>query len=136
MIDCPHCNAKLENSPELAGQLVSCPSCGGHFQMPPIAPPQAVPFAFAATPQAASQQYRQESRAPGIAAVMSFVIPGAGQIFNGQIGKGIMMCCLYAVGWIFVVFLIGIPIVLGVWAWAIYDAYSVAENPPRKRRRY
>ncbi|RIK74932.1 MAG: hypothetical protein DCC68_22180 [Planctomycetota bacterium] len=95
-----------------------------------------MPFAFATAPQAAPQPYRQENRAPGIAAVMSFVIPGAGQIFNGQIGKGIMMCCLFAVGVFFSFFLIGIPLMLGIWAWAIYDAYSVAENPPRKRRRY
>lgn len=108
--------------------------------MPPASPPPIFATAAQFPPQFQPQlqphaSYRQENRSPGIAAVMSFVIPGAGQIFNGQIGKGIMMCCLFAVGIFFSLFFIGIPILVGVWAWAIYDAYAVAENPPSRRRR-
>jgi len=33
-ISCPHCGFRLSNSPELAGQLVQCPSCHGQFMMP------------------------------------------------------------------------------------------------------
>ena len=32
---CPHCQQEFENDPELAGRLVSCPSCGGTVKMPP-----------------------------------------------------------------------------------------------------
>lgn len=60
----------------------------------------------------------------GIAAVLSFFVPGGGQIYNGQIGKGIAI--LLAVV-ILVVTVFGIILAVPLWLWQIYDAYKVAE---------
>jgi len=36
---------------------------------------------------------------PGVAAVLSLIIPGAGQIYRGKIGKGIMWLILTIIGY-------------------------------------
>lgn len=52
-VTCPHCRQVVVSSPELAGQVVQCPSCRGQFQMP------SVPVAAIPTPQ---QSYRSPRR--------------------------------------------------------------------------
>lgn len=69
-----------------------------------------------------------EKKSSGIAAVASFIFPGLGQIYNGQIGKGIMFVL---VGFIFILLMfvvIGIPLFLILWVYSTYDAYNTAEK--------
>ena len=69
----------------------------------------------------------------GIAAVLSFFISGLGQIYNGQILKGLVIIVVQVINGILTSILIGwIPLAI-VWVWAIFDAYFVAE---RKNARY
>lgn len=35
-VNCPHCKVSIEWSKDYAGEVVSCPSCGGEFQMPSV----------------------------------------------------------------------------------------------------
>ncbi len=64
----------------------------------------------------------------GVAAVLSFFISGLGQIYNGQITKGLFIVVVQAINLALTVILIGwIPFAI-VWVWAIFDAYSVAER--------
>ena len=64
----------------------------------------------------------------GVAAVLSFFISGLGQIYNGQIIKGLFIVVVQAINLALTVILIGwIPFAI-VWVWAIFDAYSVAER--------
>ena len=74
----------------------------------------------------------------GLAAVLSFFWPGLGQIYNGQIGKGICFLLLHFVFCVLILFLIGIPLVLSLWVIGIYDAYHEAEkiNARASRRRF
>jgi hypothetical protein len=51
---------------------------------------------------------------PGIAMLLSIVIPGGGQFYNGHAGKGILILCTC---WLV------IP-----WIWGIFDAYSCANR--------
>jgi len=53
-------------------------------------------------------------RSPALAAILSFIIGGAGQIYNGQIGKGILI--------LFTSWLI-LP-----WIYGIFDAYATAKK--------
>lgn len=63
----------------------------------------------------------------GIAAVLSFLVPGLGQVYNGQLTRGLLLILVaivvLAVGWILL-----FPVVLYIvlWVWSIYDAYSKA----------
>ena len=51
---------------------------------------------------------------PGIAMLLSVVIPGGGQFYNGHAGKGILILCTF---WLI------IP-----WVWGVFDAYSCANR--------
>lgn len=72
----------------------------------------------------------RDSKSPGLAAVLSFLVPGLGQIYNGQVGKGLLIL-------VFVVVLFALivtsPVIAGglaflTWVLAIYDAYTQAER--------
>jgi TM2 domain-containing membrane protein YozV len=67
----------------------------------------------------------------GIAAVASLIIPGAGQIYLGHLGRGLGFIVASFVAGLFSVFLVGIPFLLAIWVYAIYDAYHLAEDPER-----
>ena len=67
----------------------------------------------------------------GIAAVASLIIPGAGQIYLGHLGRGLGFIVASFVAGLFSVFLVGIPFLLAIWVYGIYDAYHLAEDPDR-----
>lgn len=61
-------------------------------------------------------------KSPGVALLLSFFICGAGQMYNGQVGKGIMML----IGFMFTIFLFGLGLI--IWIWSMVDAYSTAKE--------
>jgi len=65
---------------------------------------------------------------PGLAAVLSFFYMGLGQIYNGQIGKGIAFIVAYTVSWILIFVLIGLLTTPILWIYGMYDAYKSAEK--------
>ena len=65
---------------------------------------------------------------PGVAAVLSFFFCGLGQIYNGQIMKGVIMLCAYAISWSLTTVLIGYVTTPILWIWGMYDAYKKAEK--------
>lgn len=77
---------------------------------------------------------------PGISALLSAAIPGLGQVFNGQVLKGVGFFLgvglLFGVGGALVspdMILVGLGLQLVglvVYIWNIYDAYAVAASGP------
>lgn len=65
---------------------------------------------------------------PGLAAVLSFFITGLGQIYNGQIAKGIILIIVYGISWALMFVLIGFITTPILWIWGMYDAYKSAER--------
>jgi TM2 domain-containing membrane protein YozV len=71
-----------------------------------------------------------------VATILSFFIPGIGQIYNGQIGKAVA----FLVVWFFCACILFIPLIgwliagpaLAVWIWSMIDAYSGAEAVNRE----
>ncbi|MCK5233334.1 MAG: zinc ribbon domain-containing protein [Candidatus Aenigmarchaeota archaeon] len=96
---CSHCGKKISSHAEI------CPKCGVR-----------------------QKQVRTEVKSSGLAAVLSFIIPGLGQIYNGQIGKGLLFLVLGGLFGLLSFILIGIPLLFALWAYAIYDAYTTAEK--------
>lgn len=70
---------------------------------------------------------------PGIAAVLSFFWTGVGQIYNGQILKGILLIILQAINGLLMFVLIGFITYPIVWIWGMYDAYKTAERMNRNQ---
>ena len=60
-------------------------------------------------------------KSPGIALLLSLLICGVGQMYNGQVGKGILMLIGGIVAWL--VFLGWV-----IWIWSMVDAYQTAKR--------
>ena len=101
---CPECGRELQNP-----NAVICPHCGGALRTP----------------------YREDKN-PLLAAFLSFLAPGAGQIYNGQTQKGVMflvvdflceVCSdldLLSVG--------ALVVLLIFWIAVVVDAYTTAKK--------
>ncbi len=86
-----------------------------------IAPvPYAAPYAMA--------PYARRKDA-GVATLLSFFLPGAGQLYNGQVGKGLAFL-LVSIFVNFPLMFIGVGFITGLitWIWAMIDAHSSAER--------
>jgi len=61
------------------------------------------------------------NKSPGIALLLSLLICGVGQMYNGQVGKGIAFLIGFILAWF---------ILLGwvVWIWSMVDAYQTAKR--------
>lgn len=65
---------------------------------------------------------------PTLAAVLSFLINGLGQVYNGQIGKGILIFVVQIINVLLMSIVIGFITTPIVWIWSIYDAYKEAQR--------
>lgn len=67
-------------------------------------------------------------KSPGVSAVLSALINGLGQIYNGQILKGVIIMILQLINGALTVILIGYLFLPLVWLYAVIDAYRSAEK--------
>ena len=58
----------------------------------------------------------------GVPALISFFIPGLGQLIKGQILKGILIWIIGGIAAFLLWWTIIVPFV--IWAWNVYDAYN------------
>jgi zinc-ribbon domain len=77
LIKCPECGK------EVSSAAASCPSCGHPITGASQAPIQAP----------------ERKWSPGVAAVLSLVIPGAGQMYKGQIFSGLVWLFFVVIGY-------------------------------------
>lgn len=71
---------------------------------------------------------QQPPKNPALAAILSLLINGLGQVYNGQIGKGILIFVVQLVNAALTFVVIGFVLLPIVWIWSIYDAYKVAQR--------
>ena len=88
-----------------------CPECGVRQRPPPT----------------------ESEKNPGVAALLSAVWTGAGQIYNGDIGRGVALMALMFVSTVSIVVGIGFVTTPLIWGYAIYDAYRTADAGVRNR---
>jgi len=89
---CPECKKEVSTSAQ------ACPHCGyapGSSGFPSI---QSTQPSVQATPSTSSRQW-----SPGIAALLSFVIPGAGQMYKGKIGAGLLWFVVVVTGYVLMI---------------------------------
>ncbi len=106
---CSNCASKIDEKAEI------CPSCGVRQQV--------------------STRNQQVEKVSLLSLILSFFLPGVGQIYNGlgqtqngQVEKGIILLIAYiACLGLFFLF-ITIPMALIIWIFAMYDAYTTAEK--------
>ena len=98
---CHHCGAQIAYEAEI------CPKCGVRVSTPPQTSPSA-------------------TKNPGIAAVLSALFMGIGQIYNGQIAKGILMGVVAIVCIATSMFIVPLILLAALWIYGVYDAYKTA----------
>lgn len=69
---------------------------------------------------------------PTVATILSFFITGLGQIYNGQIGKGVILIVLYAVSLLCMFVVIGFITTPILWIWGMIDANGGAKKMNEK----
>jgi len=94
---CPSCGAELK-FPEAE----ICPTCGVRIKEPPV---------------------QNEQKSPGIATVLAIFLCGSGQVYNGELGKGLALLIGTIIGTMCFI----IPGLI-VWIYSIYDAYTTANK--------
>lgn len=109
MVYCTNCGEEIYREAEI------CPECGVR---------QRDPGGSTATSSGSGGQAKD----PGIAAVLSFFFTGLGQLYNGEIGKGIAFIVVQGINFVLIFFLIGLVTFPLVWIFGIYDAYKSAER--------
>ncbi len=67
--------------------------------------------------------------------ILSFLIPGLGQVYCGKIGLGILFVMFAGIFDILSFLLIGIPFYLILWVYSMYDAYKTAEATWKKDKK-
>ncbi len=67
-------------------------------------------------------------RSPILAAILSLILSGLGQIYNGQILKGVVFIVAQLINAALTTVLIGWILLPLVGLWAMIDAYSVAKR--------
>jgi TM2 domain-containing membrane protein YozV len=67
-------------------------------------------------------------RNAGLAAVLSFLWTGLGQVYNGQIMKGVLLAVFQAINVALMGAVIGCFTWPIVWIFGMYDAYRTAER--------
>lgn len=100
-----------------------CRRCLGSYNPAPLPAPPAQPQQVYIPPV----QYVYRRKEPGLAVILSFFMPGLGQFYNGEVGKGLgFLIGFWVLIWVF----IGI----GFWIWSMADAYQVATEINAGRR--
>jgi TM2 domain-containing membrane protein YozV len=110
---CSGCGSQIAAAAEI------CPKCGVRVASP-LSPSHA------------------QIKNPGIAAVLSFFFVGLGQIYNGQIGKGVAYMIIGFVCVVIGIATLGVGFILYAifWIYTIVDAYKSAEKINRRQAKY
>ncbi|AFK18327.1 zinc ribbon domain-containing protein [Haloferax mediterranei ATCC 33500] len=106
---CRDCGAVIDERAEI------CPECGVRQRDPPQSSvDSAVDDLF-------------EGGNPFIAALLSALFPGLGQLYNRELERGLAFAVGMVVTTLSTVVFIGIVLIPAVWLYSIYDAYTRAE---------
>ena len=92
----------------------------------PRLPLETAPTVAAADVAPDVRQVRRKHPVPALLA--SLVVPGLGQAVNGQSRKGLVLGVGFVVSLMLSPVLVGIPVAVGLWAWAMHDAYRYAKG--------
>ncbi|MBE6505706.1 MAG: zinc-ribbon domain-containing protein [Methanobrevibacter millerae] len=122
---CRECGSKvIEEEP--VKEIKFCQNCGSKI-------PKNTKFCFkcgasAVNPQTNNTYPLVNQKSPGLAALLSFLIVGLGQVYVGLTKKGILLFLGAIISGILMLVLIGWITWLLIWGYGIFDAYNSAEK--------
>lgn len=98
---CPHCGEKIDKDAEI------CPKCGVRIKAPPASP------------------LRKDAILAGI---LSFLIIGLGQLYNGEPKKCILFFIIGIIAYLSISLWIGYLLLPLFWIYNVFDAYDTAKE--------
>ena len=101
---CSNCGEEIDIDAEI------CPKCGVRVKAPTVG------------------EKKVGEKNPVLAAILSFLIVGLGQIYNGEIRKGIILIIAYVISIALCFVYVGLILVPILWIYGIYDAYTTANK--------
>lgn len=115
---CPSCGTPNADDAKF------CQSCGAAMASANARPTQnATQMRGAPTPVSGDKKYA-EGKNPTTALILSLLLSGLGQFYNGDTKKGIVMLVAGLLGWA----LTGGLLSIAIWIWGMIDAYQVASQ--------
>jgi TM2 domain-containing membrane protein YozV len=75
-----------------------------------------------------SSEEKSIMRSPILAAVLSLIVAGLGQIYNGQVTKGVVFIVIQLINGVLTAVLIGWLLLPLVGLWSMIDAYMTAKH--------
>ena len=115
---CPQCGFGIGPSEE-SHQTKFCKSCGKKININA----EVCPYCGVRVENYPATQ----EKSIVIAAILSFLFPGLGHLYNGLTHKGVSFIIAYIISAVLVVILIGFVLVFIVWIWALFDAIKTTE---------
>jgi TM2 domain-containing membrane protein YozV len=67
-----------------------------------------------------------QPKSPGLAILLSFLLPGLGSMYASRAGRGALILGLYLLSWVLTLILIGFLGVFGCWIWGMVAGYGDA----------
>lgn len=115
---CPSCGTSNADDAKF------CQSCGAALASANAQPTQnTTQMRGAPSPVSGDKKYA-EGKNPTTALVLSLLLSGLGQFYNGDTKKGIVMLVAGLLGWA----LTGGLLSIAIWVWGMIDAYQVASQ--------
>ena len=116
---CINCGAQIDEEAE------SCPRCG-FIQYYPDEDQEEE--RYYQEKEKRHYQVKYQHKSPFLAVILSFFVVGLGQVYNGQILKGIIIFVAAIIAVFLWAIIIGILFSILIWLYAIYDAYTTAQR--------
>ena len=70
-----------------------------------------------------TSEFSKNDKTPATAVILSFLLIGLGQAYNGQIAKAVVFLILYGLSIFLTFFMIGFVTTPILWIWSMLDAY-------------
>jgi TM2 domain-containing membrane protein YozV len=78
-----------------------------------------------------------EHKSTATAVILSIFFPGAGHIYLGEKGTGLLILILYGIGYLISLTLIGavigVPLIIAMWLWGLIGSIKKGDEIDRKR---
>lgn len=79
-------------------------------------------------PECGIEKTKSKRKSPMIAALLSCIIPGLGQVYAGDLYRGLAMIALLGLSFCLMALIIGFFTFFGTWVFAVIDAYNMVKK--------